>query len=454
MPEWKTGQLGTGLLLAITVVTASGLAHAETDADRLLGKVRNQVVALRVFGEAADAAHFPPKQPPIWGTGFVIGPPAANINEKRRIITAGHVVQKDDMWKRRGSGPSRTVFPTVLGAAGRIQVEGFRGVVLNDNSDIAQVYGPRNIEPVTVAAAALSASERYFVVSWGVDDAWGEPTEEPYVKEIKVVNPAANDPPVEPGLALVEIVPGQQSAFFKQSESGSPVFNMAGEAVGIMIRERIDAGSNLAVRGIALPFETVSQWLDVIRQQPVNEPGPIVLREELQLHASRNPQAVIPAFKSVVDEGCVFLGKYSARNRDQNTMADAPMGTPFLKRMIELFPEAAPDQVSDQNAVTTRQLPESQTVLIPANGAVNVRAYCPNVVPKARRTNQWERVAYYGPVIARADGGFAVRVKRVQRQAYLQDFFYWGEIDGVFDRMPGMPADQAPMVRDPDVRRE
>src|SRR5262249_12483999 len=155
--------------------------------------------------------------------------------------------------------------PWVLESMGRVQMEGFRGVALHDSSDIAQVYGPRNVKPVALVAAALSTTERYFVVSWGFDETYGEPTEEPYVKEIKVINPAANDPPVEPGLALVEIVPGQQNAYFKQSESGSPVFNAAGEAVGIMIRERVDVASGLANRGIALPFATVSDWLDGVR---------------------------------------------------------------------------------------------------------------------------------------------------------------------------------------------
>jgi len=424
--EVKMGQIGLRLLLTIVALPPT-FCYAQSDAERLLSKVRNRVVALRVWGDKAPTAQFPQGEPPIWGTGFVVGPPGSKADEKERIITAGHVVQKNDMWAKKGGGPARTVYPWILGQAGRTQIEGFRGVLVHATSDIAQVYGPRNLEPVVIKTDALNNNERYFVVSWSFDDVWGEPTEEPYVKEIKVVTPTSSDPPIEPGLALVEVVKGQQNAYFKESESGSPVFNVSGQAVGIMIRERVDETSGLAARGIALPFAEVAAWLDEVRQMPVREPAPVILADVLPMGAQEG------SFTANIG-GCVFLGKYSALNQNpvsDQVSKDAPVGIPYLKRFINLFPEAIPDRVSDQDAVLTKRLPESELVSIPQGGGLNIRAHCPNVVPKPKRANDWERNAYYGPIIAVADDQFRIRIKLVQRQAYLEDFFYWGEIESV-----------------------
>ncbi len=418
------------LLLAMAGLGSPGTCLAQSEAERLLSMVRYQVFALRVFGDSAPTAQFPKGEPPIWGTGFVVGPQGFDINGKQRIITAGHVVQKDDMWAQRGGGPARTVYPWVLGQAGRTEIEGFRGVVVHPTSDIAQVYGPRQLRPVVIQPVVPSPNQKYFVVSWGLDDAWGAPTEEPYVKEIKVIAPTASDPPVEPGLTLVEVAPGQRSAFFKQSESGSPVFNMSGQAVGIMIRERVDATTGLATRGIALPFVAVAKWLEDIRQDPVNEPRPLFLATIDDANVRKN-------LLTSITGSCVFLGKYSARNRDPNSdqaLQDAPVGIPFLKKVINLFPEVEPRRVSDQNAVQVSKLPEPELLSIPPRGAVNIRSHCPNVVPKPRRTNDWERNAYYGPVIARADSRFQIRIRQAQRQAYLEDFFYWGEVENLSER--------------------
>jgi hypothetical protein len=269
-----------------------------------------------------------------------------------------------------------------------------------------------------------------------LDDAWGEPTEEPYVREVKVVTPAANDPPVEPGLALVEMAPGQGNVFFKESESGSPVFNMDGLAVAIMIQKRTDEASGLARRGIALPFATVADWLNGVRQDPVKEPIVVALADFAKDFGKIDDRT---DFLTSIADSCMFLGKYSARNRppnDDSTLVDAPLGIPYLKKVISYFPEAVPDQLSDQDAVLTRQLAEPESLSIPQRSAVRIRAYCPNVVPKPKRAKASERFAYYGPEIARADSSFVVRIKRVQREAYLDDFFYWGEIQSVSRSSP------------------
>jgi len=194
-----------------------------------------------------------------------------------------------------------------------------------------------------------------------------------------------------------------------------------------MIRERVDETSGLAARGIALPFAEVAAWLDEVRQMPVREPAPVILADVLPMGAQEG------SFTANIG-GCVFLGKYSALNQNpvsDQVSKDAPVGIPYLKRFINLFPEAIPDRVSDQDAVLTKRLPESELVSIPQGGGLNIRAHCPNVVPKPKRANDWERNAYYGPIIAVADDQFRIRIKLVQRQAYLEDFFYWGEIESV-----------------------
>jgi hypothetical protein len=419
------------LLFVIVALLSTGICRAQSDTDRLLSKARNQVVALRVYGDIAPTAQFPKGEPPIWGTGFVVGPLDAKVDGKQRIITAGHVVQKDEMWAMRGGGPARTVYPWVLGQAGRTQIEGFRGVMVHSASDIAQVQGPRKLEPVVIRSEALEASKRYFVVSWGLDDAWGEPTEEPYIKEVKVVAQTPSDPPVEAGLALVEVVNGQKVGIFKESESGSPVFNLAGEAVAIMIRKRVDASSGLATRGIALPFAELKTWLDGVRKDPVKEP----LLVDLSI-----PKDALPPSEddfASAKGGCVFLGKYSARNKVPDSIqarSNAPVGVDFLRKVVNLFPEANPDRVLDRDAVVTKEFSTSVLVSVVGSGAVNIRGHCPNVVPKPRRAKDWERKAYYGPIIARADRSVQFRIKAVQRQAYLEDFFYWGQVERVSPR--------------------
>lgn len=422
-------RLTCSILAVSTLLGTSASCLGETDAERVLNKVRDRVVALRVFGDKAPMADFPQGAPPIWGTGFVIGPLGTNVMDRQRIVTAGHVVQKDAMWAKRGKSPVRTVFPWVLGQAGRVQVEGFRGVTVHDSRDIAQVVGPRGMTPILVQPAPMTADARYFVVSWGLDDNWGQPTEEPYVKEIRLANPAAGDPPLEDGSVLVEIVPGQQFARFKQSESGSPVIDINGFVVAIMIKERVDPATDVSTRGVALPFAVVQTWLDGIEQKAMLEPTKVTISNIGDPNTRSDYLASLPG-------ACVFLGKHSARFVEPGSdraLADAPAGIALLRRVAGLFPETAPDRVTDENADLARALPEPEFLAIAPNGAVNVRAHCPNVVAKPRRKENWERIAYYGTILATADSRLRIRVRQVQRQAYLQDFFYWGLIESVTD---------------------
>jgi hypothetical protein len=268
-------------------------------------------------------------------------------------------------------------------------------------------------------------------VSWGLDENLGKPTEEPYVKEIKVVTPGANDPPVDAGLVLVEAQQGQSNAIFKTSESGSPVFDLSGQAVAIMIQQRTVSG--VPKQGIALPFDTVGNWLSGVRQNPIQQPAKVVLADIVQSTWPADPNYGLRYLQNLSNT-CVFLGKYSARNKAPDsdaTLADAPVGIPYLKKAISLFPEAAPDQVSDADAVMIRRLSEPDLISVPPRGAVRLRSFCPNVVPNPQRTNSWERLAFYGAEIAVANSRFQMRIARVQRQAYLEDFFYWGEVQSV-----------------------
>jgi hypothetical protein len=422
------------------MLTASDICIGQTDADRILAQVRNQIVALRVFGDRAPTANFPKGEPPIWGTGFVVGPIGADINNRQRIVTAAHVVQKDEMWAKRGFGPARTVFPWVLGQSGRSQMEGFRGVALHVTHDIAHVTGPRNMSTLLVQHVPLAATGRYFVVSWGLDDAWGEPTEEPYVKEIKLVLPAPADPPLENGLVLVEVLPGQKSTFFKQSESGSPVLDVNGYAVGIMIRARVDVATGVATRGVALPFSSIGRsWLEGL--DPVaslNEPNKFLL-EHVSLSADE--QFARGLLQSLTG-GCVFLGKYSARDLDPNSeqaLVDAPGGIRLLRRVAGLFPEVVPERVLDNDAVVSIQLPEPEELMIAPRGTVDIRAHCPDVVAKPKRREGWERNAYYGVILQTVGSSFGIRVRQVSRQAYSKDFFYWALVDPSSALSRGLP---------------
>src|SRR5262249_8629740 len=125
-----------------------------------------------------------------------------------------------------------------------------------------QVVGPRNMSPLKTNTNQLSAGQRYFVVSWGLDDNFGIPAEEPYIKEVKYVDPANVVPAVARGLVLLEALPDQPNGEFKQSESGSPVFDINGDAVALVVQERRDLTTNKAIQALALPLASVRDWLD------------------------------------------------------------------------------------------------------------------------------------------------------------------------------------------------
>src|SRR5262249_18464333 len=62
------------------------------------------------------------------------------------------------------------------------------------------------------------------------------------------------------------------------------------------------------------------------------------------------------------------------------------------------------------------------------------------LLPRYRECCSFKRAEnQYLSIDARAGSGFAIRLKLVQRQAYLQDFFYWGQIDSI-DTGSGVPG--------------
>lgn len=421
-----------GIIFA--VVSAVLLARppdcAAQTRDDVMNLVRNNVVSLRVFGERPQFVDTP--QIPIWGTGFVV-PSVGDASGRLRILTAKHVVDEDAKWVRRGNGVARTVYPLVMGQGGAVQVEGFRGVTIDSGADIAQVVGPRNMSALKIDTSPLTAGQRYFVASWGLDDNSSPPTptEEPYIKEVKYVDATNALPAVPPGLVLLESLPGQPNNEFRHSESGSPVVDINGAAVAVVVEERRDLTTNRAFQGLALPLASVSDWLVGVQQRPVMEPNPIRLDASIAIYPDK---ADINLTESLAG-ACVFVGKYSARNVEPNSeraKQDAPFGIEFLSSVIREFQAANPESVTDEEDSISKDLAAPRTATIFArDGAVYIRSQCPNVVPKPKRTNVSQRIAYYGPVIATATAAYKIQIRQFLRQAYLGDFFYWGVVNSI-----------------------
>lgn len=412
-------------LIAFSLACFSVSAHAQVTPDSVLDSVRNSIVSLRVHGTPRRQQ---PPEPPFWGTGVIV--PAAQGQTRLRILTAGHVVEKDGFWTPTGNGVDRLVFPRVMATGGGTLIEPFRGVVVHDDWDIAQVLGPRNIQAARIASASMTGAERYFVISWGRADNWEGPTEEPYVKEVKVTTAGANDPPVPTGMLLLEVV-SPEPARFKPSESGSPVFDTDGRVIAIVIKERISPSGGFSRQGLAVPLSAISPWLVSAEARPI-EPQPVMIAALATVERAN--------FVGSLWNRCVFLGKYSARGLSAEaprSRADAPFGPAVLQRVVGLFPPEDPREVSDEAATATKELPRLEEFRVPsADRAVNIRSRCPEVLPKPKRTRANERVAYYGASLAVATNKFALWVSKIQRQAYLDDYFYWGVVDKVIEDAP------------------
>lgn len=424
MSATRTVGLTTFLVTAIASALAFG---AQTDADHVMELVRSQIVSLRVWGDKNPQAKWPDNEPPVWGTGFIVPESESESSGRLRILTAAHVVQPDSYWARRGNGVARTIYPRVF-SIGASELEGVRGVIVNPTEDIAQVVALRNVSPLKIRNG-LNTDERYFVASWGLDDAWGGPTEEPYIKEVKYLDSDSAVPAVPAGLALFEALPNQSNHEFKQSESGSPVVDMNGNVLAVVVQERVDLKTGKAVQALAIPLTRVIAWLSGKEQAQLIEPA------KVSFTAFNKADATIPYFMDSLAGSCVFLGKYSARRLSPNSDAakrDAPLGIETLQSIIRQFPVMNPENVTDEQASISRDLAEPRVVRVATpDGEVHIRSNCPDVVAKPRRQEPWERIAYYAPVIATVSTAYRVTIQQILQKAYLRDFFYWGVVNKV-----------------------
>jgi hypothetical protein len=412
-------RLSLGLTLTLAALAP---AFADSVRDRILQQTRKQVMALRVSGDKSGLEPFAANEPPRYGTGFLARTSLDAQASRYIIITAAHVVRNDRAWAPAGNGLSRSVFPYAELAFGRHELGGYRGVQTNTQRDIAQVSiaEPTDRKPARISASRFDLGKRYFVVSWG--DAYNliSTQEEPYIKEVKYLRRSTDNS----GLIEIEALPDQEFKEFKRSESGSPIYDQDLGVVAMLVEELVDNSKGTATVGRALLLSEVTDWLEGAKRVPVREPPP------LRLVA---PTTAIQQgdFQRLVDNGCVFIGKFSARglpDASPQLKELAPFGKSYLSSVIRRFDDKSPDRITDADAYAEVALQDSASITVDRNTEVNFRKGCPTPYPKPERTSPWQRNAFYGPIISVLKGDQTIKIRKVVRLSYLEDFFYWGVV--------------------------
>ncbi len=397
-------------------------AFADPVRDRILAQSRKQVMALRVSGKESGLEPFGANEPPIYGTGFLARTLLDAQTSRYVILTAAHVVRDDRAWAPSGNGLSRQVFPYAELAFGRTELGGYRGVQTHAQRDIAQVSiaEPTDRKPVRLSASRFDPGKRYFVVSWGDAHNSTSTQEEPYIKEVKYLRHSADNS----GLIEIEALPDQEFKEFKKSESGSPVYDEDLGVVAVLVEELDDRIKGTATIGRALPLSDVMDWLESAKRAPVKEPPPLKLVGPITATQQIN-------FERLVDNGCVFVGKFSARNLPDGSpqlKALAPFGKSYLSSVIHRFDDKLPDRIADTDAYSETALPDPASITVDGNTEVYFRNGCPTPYPKPGRTLPWQRNAFYGPIVSVLKADQTIKIRKVIRLSYLEDFFYWGVV--------------------------
>ncbi|MBC9879948.1 hypothetical protein G8O24_21645 [Bradyrhizobium sp. INPA01-394B] len=136
------------------------------DAGQVLTKMQGKIVHLRVAGQEAPGETF---VQPIHGSGVIVKTGASDPKLKFRILTAGHVVKSDASWAPLGSRVNRDVYIIAEYGPGSIEFRPVTGVLVNGQSDIAQVVaGPTTALAADLNPTPLISGNKYVVVSWGM----------------------------------------------------------------------------------------------------------------------------------------------------------------------------------------------------------------------------------------------------------------------------------------------
>jgi hypothetical protein len=394
------------------LATAARAATVDADGLRIFDDAKGEVVRLVVGGTARDSVAF---KPPVYGTGFFVGIPTGEL----RIFTAAHVVRPDEDWAPLGAKRvNRDVTHIADTDSGNLRFEPVTAVTYQTATDVAQIgLGRRSRKTARLKAVAFATAEPYFVMSWGRNSDGGGFPDQPYIRRVRYLGPDT----VEARLYQFQVDDPKEG--FIETESGSPVMDMDGNVVGMIVRRvRADdaTDSGRSQIGLAVPTSAMNLWLSSPVLVSALEPA-ILKLQSLSINAELAPAL------SNMSGLCVFLGKRSAKFQNADTQpraADAPFGVSFLRTV-------------DENPANPALLTEPISVSTKAE-AVNVRTRCPDIVQRPNTTDRKDRIAFYGAAYAQLTPDFDVRLKEVRKLDYLEDYFYWGVIEGV--RRKGGPA--------------
>jgi hypothetical protein len=361
----------TVLSLFLANIATLAATVAQTDIPTsLLTAYRTAVVQLEVQGKVNNVAAAED------GTGFLI-----STSQGPRIITAGHVVGPDDRWD---SIEDRLIYYRIAQFGSSLTLDPVTDAKEDlPQIDMAEVYlDPFQASTFQVVSQVPTQGEALTVINWR---GWGRPTARATAQAAQVVR-VDND-----RLVL--------SGSYIRSDSGSPVLNSDGRLVAMLV----EAASlpNSTTQGLAIPISKMMPFLSEATASPITKtPVPILANIPIYHHHywSRRPTnsetAILPT-----REGCVFLGKRSARLG--SSLSDMPFGLTLIATL--------------RNSETRRRL-VGQSLQASAN--VNLRSKCPTVK---------DGIAYYGAVTAHLSPRDTVVPSEVQALDYLDDVFYWAE---------------------------
>jgi len=166
---------------------------------------------VRIFTSGRDVQGRPKAE---YGTGIFVS--------EGTILTAGHVVGRDDEWYQNAGRPDRQVDVMVVDDDNAIRTLAQGAAVrIDPNLDIALVF----VNPVKRSSAEIDFTDRKENSS-AYAFVWDKAATVPEVRSADIVR--TDVPASGPGLRLA----GQ----FRQGHSGAPVFDLHGRVIGIIVK--------------------------------------------------------------------------------------------------------------------------------------------------------------------------------------------------------------------------